>query len=38
MIRTLSFVLMAAALVFASCQKSEGYYNPDKKINKIYES
>ena len=38
MIRTLSFVLMAAVLVFASCQKSEGYYNPDKKINKIYES
>ena len=38
MTRTLSFVLMAAALVFASCQKSEGYYNPDKKINKIYES
>ena len=38
MIRTLSFVLMAAALVFASCQKSEGYYKPDKKINKIYES
>lgn len=31
-------MLAATVLMFASCQKSEGYYNPARKISKIYES
>ena len=31
-------MLIVATMAFASCQKSEGYFNPDRKINKIYES